>query len=123
MEEQIIIFDGECNLCNGVVSWLLNRDSIQQFRYVPFQSPRGQALLTTHQFPTARLTTVILIKDCTAYTHSDGFLKILEQVPRFNTIAKLLQWVPLWVRDNVYNYASSQRLAWFGKSTSCNLSI
>ncbi len=123
MEDQIIIFDGECNLCNGIVSWLFNRDHAKHFRLVPFQSPKGQALLKIYHFPSEQLTTVILIQKGNVYTHSNGFLKILEQVHGFYTIAKILQWVPLLFRDTIYKYASAKRLAWFGKSSSCTLVI
>ena len=51
---------GECNLCNGVVGWLLKFAPTNLFEFVPFQSPKGQKLLIEHGFPTLELTTVIL---------------------------------------------------------------
>ena len=43
--KDIIIFDGECNLCNGVVGWLLKFAPADLFQFVAFQSSYGQELL------------------------------------------------------------------------------
>ena len=54
MEKNIIIFDGECNLCNGVVGWLMKFAPEEIFEFMPFQSPEGQLLLRKYNFPTTR---------------------------------------------------------------------
>jgi len=63
VDKSIIIFDGECNLCNGVVGWLLRFAPEDLFCFTPFQSPKGQELLETHGYPTKSLDTVILIDE------------------------------------------------------------
>jgi predicted DCC family thiol-disulfide oxidoreductase YuxK len=71
--KDIIIFDGECNLCNGVVGWLLKFAPADLFQFVAFQSNYGQDLLRNHGFPNEQLDTVILIDEDGVKTHSDGF--------------------------------------------------
>jgi predicted DCC family thiol-disulfide oxidoreductase YuxK len=123
MEKNSIIFDGECNLCNGVVGWLLKFAPIDLFEFVPFQSPEGQKLLIEHGFPTTELTTVILFDENGTHTHSDGFLKIVSKIPKWRLVAALLAFVPKIIRDTIYNLASRNRVRWFGKSSSCAISF
>ena len=123
MEKNIIIFDGECNLCNGVVGWLLKFAPEDIFEFVAFQSPRGQELLRSYGFPTESLTTVIFIDQWGAHTHSDGFLKIVSQIPKWRFVAALLAFISRLIRDTIYNLASKNRVRWFGRSTSCTVSF
>ncbi|MGB5819206.1 MAG: DUF393 domain-containing protein [Saonia sp.] len=121
--ESIIIFDGECNLCNGVVGWLLRFAPSNVFRFVAFQSVEGQGLLKKNSFPTQRLETVILLDENGVHTHSDGFLRIISKIPKWKLVAALLAFVPRIIRDTIYNLASKNRMKWFGKSKSCTISF
>lgn len=121
--KDIIIFDGECNLCNGVVGWLMKFAPTDVFSFVPFQSPRGQELLQQHGFPTQQLDTVILIDQHGSHTHSDGFLRIISNIPRWKRVAALLAFIPRMVRDYVYKLASRNRVKWFGQSQSCTINF
>jgi len=118
-----IIFDGECNLCNGVVGWLLRFAPSNIFKFVAFQSTEGQAILTKYNFPLKRLETVILLDANGVHTHSDGFLKIVSYIPKWRLVAALLAFVPRIIRDTIYNLASKNRMKWFGKSKSCTVSF
>ncbi len=123
MEKSVIVFDGECNLCNGVVGWLLKFAPENIFQFVPFQSPFGQELLRTHGFSTTELETVILFDDNGKHTHSDGFLRIISKIPKWRLVAALLAFIPRIIRDTIYNLASRNRVRWFGKSQACTISF
>jgi len=118
-----IIFDGECNLCNGVVGWLMKFAPKDVFHFVPFQSPIGQALLKSRGYPTEQLQTVILIDEKGWHTHSDGFLKIVSKIPRWRLVAALLAFIPRIIRDTIYNLASKNRVKWFGQSNICTINF
>ncbi|GAA0715238.1 thiol-disulfide oxidoreductase DCC family protein [Aquimarina litoralis] len=121
--KSIVIFDGECNLCNGVVGWLMKFAPKDLFHFTPFQSPQGQELLKKHGYPTERLDTVILIDENGAHTHSDGFIKIVSKIPKWKRVAALLAFVPRMIRDGIYKLASRNRVKWFGQSTSCTINF
>ena len=122
-KQSIIVFDGECSLCNGVVGWLLRFAPSDIFRFVAFQSIEGQAILTKYNFPLKSLETVILLDENGVHTHSDGFLKIISSIPNWRLVAALLAFVPRIIRDTIYNLASRNRLKWFGKSKSCTINF
>lgn len=121
--KDIIIFDGECNLCNGVVGWLLKFAPADLFSFVPFQSPKGQEFLKLHGHNTQRLETVILIDQDGVHTHSDGFLRVVGKIDKWKKVAALLAFIPRMIRDYIYKTASKNRLKWFGSSSSCAISL
>ena len=118
-----IIFDGECNLFNGLVGWLMKFAPAGSLVFTPFQSPEGQELLKLHGFPTHDLETVILFDHQGPHTHSDGFLKIISYIPKLKYVAALLAFIPRMIRDYIYRTASKNRVKWFGKSQSCTIDI
>ena len=117
VKEKIIIYDGLCNLCNGVVGWVFKNAPKDEFQFIPFQSRRGQELLHLNNFPTDRLDTVILFEGDSIYTKSGGFLKIMSKMPHWNLASKVLSLIPVLFRDTVYDIASRNRIKWFGQST------
>lgn len=121
--KSLIIFDGECNLCNGVVGWLLKFAPADLFEFIAYQSPGGQHILRDNNRPTDTLDTVILIEDGALHTHSDGFLKIVAQIPKWQRVAALLAFIPRMLRDFVYRTASRNRVRWFGTSSSCTINF
>lgn len=121
IQKDIIIFDGECNLCNGVVGWLMNFAPKDLFQFVAFQSTYGQSLLSEHGFDTDRLDTVILIDEHGVNTHSDGFIRIISKMPKWKLVASLLAFIPRMIRDYIYKTASRNRVKWFGQSNSCTI--
>ncbi|UII78431.1 thiol-disulfide oxidoreductase DCC family protein [Flagellimonas sp. CMM7] len=123
MEKSVIVFDGECNLCNGVVGWLLKFAPEDIFQFVPFQSPQGQNLLQQYGFSINQLETVILFDEHGKHTHSDGFLKIISKIPKWRLVSALLAFIPRIIRDTIYNLASKNRVKWFGKSQACTISL
>ncbi|MEM9363531.1 MAG: DCC1-like thiol-disulfide oxidoreductase family protein [Bacteroidota bacterium] len=123
MEKSIIIFDGECNLCNGVVGWLLRNIDMDIFDYVPFQSSYGQEILRNNGFKTDTLETVVLLDEFGVHTLSDGFLGIIAKIPEWSLLATTLSIVPRFIRDGIYRIAAKNRVRWFGKSQFCTVSL
>ena len=41
----VVLFDGDCNLCDGLVGFLARRDRAGRLRFVPIQSDEGRARL------------------------------------------------------------------------------
>ncbi len=114
--QNIIIYDGICNLCNGVVGWIFKNAPKNRFVFIPFQSKKGQELLTLNNFPTDRLDTVILFDNESIYTKSTGFLKIISKMPKWQTLSTFFGLIPKDFRDAIYDIASRNRIKWFGNN-------
>ncbi|MCB0621580.1 MAG: DUF393 domain-containing protein, partial [Saprospiraceae bacterium] len=42
-DKAVLLFDGVCNLCNGFVQFLIQRDKKGKYLYASLQSNEGQA--------------------------------------------------------------------------------
>jgi hypothetical protein len=59
--DNLVIFDGVCNLCEASVNFIIRHDKDGVFRFVPSQSELGAALQRQYGVNTAGLDTVVLI--------------------------------------------------------------
>lgn len=114
----IILYDGECNLCNKSVQFVIKRDKNGYFKFASRQSKIGQNLLEKHQVP-ARLDSIILIENNTYYGESAAVLRICRHLDGIWKAFYILLAVPKPVRNFVYRIVAKNRKKWFGKSDSC----
>ena len=115
----IILFDGVCNLCNGAVQFVIRHDNNNNFRFASLQSETGQALLNRYQLPVNNFNSFVLIKNGKAYTNSTAALKVAKTL---SGPVKLLYGfiiVPPFIRNGVYRLIANNRYRWFGKKDSC----
>ena len=76
---RVVLFDGVCNLCNGTVNFLIDRDPSQKLKFAPLQSDTGLALLKEHQIDDS-LSTIILVEEGVVYQRSTAVLRITRQL-------------------------------------------
>ena len=118
-DHPVVLFDGVCNLCNGVVSFLIPRDPKGTLRFASLQSPVGQALLERHGFPTEEFDSFVLVEADRAYTKSGAALRIAELIGWPYRVGTLGRVVPKFLRDRVYDVVASNRYDWFGRKDKC----
>jgi len=119
---KIILFDGVCNLCNGSVSFVLQREKEPIFQFASIQSEAGQKLLEWCGLPKYYNQAVVLIDLGNIYLGSTAALKI-GQALRFpwSYLSSLGLMVPRFIRDWVYRQIARNRYHWFGKQDVCML--
>ncbi len=121
MSNPIILFDGVCNLCNGSVNFIIERDPQQRFRFAALQSDFGRELLRRHHLRPDHLESIVLIENERVFTDSTAALRIAKQLrwpwPIF--FGGIL--MPPFMRDAVYRWIARNRYRWFGKQESCRI--
>ena len=117
----IVIFDGVCNLCNGVVTWIIPRDTANHVRFAALQSLAGQRLLQAHAIDTAHTDSVIVIDGNHVFVESDAALRICHYLRWPWPLLRHLHIIPRPWRDTVYRWVARNRYRWFGKQAQCML--
>lgn len=118
----IILFDGVCNLCNGAVNWMIDRDRRDQFRFVPLQSELGQQITRHIGVDTARIDSILWYQPGVAYYYkSDAALKIASQLGFPLALWTVFRVLPRALRDGVYDRIAKNRYRWFGKTEQCRI--
>lgn len=121
LHNNIVFFDGVCNLCNGAVIWLLERDRRKALRFAPLQGTTFRVF--SEQYPNLvpdTLSTIVFYTKGHVYTYSSAILAIgtvLGGLWRFFSLAGRI--VPRFLRDIAYNILSRNRYRWFGKRDTC----
>ena len=115
----VILFDGYCHLCSGVVRFILRRDPKGWFRFAALQSESGQALLKANGVPFGIGDSIVLLDEKGWSTESTAALRIVRRLRWPWALFYGLMIVPRPVRDAVYLFIARNRNRWFGKSVTC----
>lgn len=123
----LLLYDGVCALCNGLVRLLLlQHDKAATLRYAPLQSPLGQEILARFNLPTLPdgivLVTNALIPNERLYHRSDAALAAFQLVGGpWRPLAKVLRLIPRPLRELGYSVIARLRYRLFGRYDTCPL--
>ena len=120
-DKSIILFDGVCNFCNGVVNFLIKQDKEKKLRFAALQSEAGKKILVQYGFPPSYQQSFIFIDKGKASRKSTAALKLFSQLPWFWKWMQIFWIVPKFLRDAVYEFISKHRYQWFGKKEKCRI--
>ena len=117
----IILFDGVCNLCNGAVTFVIDRDTKGFFTFAPLQSNAARALLERHGLSPGTLDSIVLVEDGQVYQRSGAALRIARRLKGGWPLLYGFMAVPRFIRDRVYDFIAANRYRWFGKEDACRV--
>ena len=118
----VLLYDGQCGLCNRVVRRLLRADRTGRLHYAPLQGEPAQAYLRTQGLPVADFDSLVFVPDWNepaagAYRwRTDGALAACAVVG--GGLWQAVGWmrfIPAGVRDLGYKLVARSRYALFGQ--------
>ena len=115
----VVLFDGVCNLCNGVVQFLIRHDPDAEFRFAALQSEAGQALLERFDLPTGEFDSFVLVEGGDYATKSTAALRIARRLGFPYSLLYPFVVLPTFLRDRVYDLVADNRYRIFGKKDQC----
>ncbi|APD05575.1 alpha-N-acetylgalactosaminidase [Flavobacteriaceae bacterium UJ101] len=115
---KVILFDGVCNLCNGFVQFVIERDEEKVFQFASLQSDFGQQFLEKHSLNTQEFDSFILLEGEEYFTESTAGLKVLSQLKGFS-FARFFLYLPSFLRNLAYKLIAKNRYTLFGKADTC----
>ncbi len=117
--ENIVFFDGVCNLCNGTVNFIVRHDKNDVFRFASLQSATAQKLLRDKYPRSGRFDTVYYLEEGVLYEQSAAVLRIMKKLGLPISILYGLIIIPPFIRNYLYGLISRNRYKWFGKRETC----
>lgn len=115
----VVLFDGVCNLCNGSVRFIIERDPRGRFQFAPLQSPVADRLIGARVDRASLPDSIVLVDDAGLYVRSSAALRIARGLRFPWPLAWVFIVVPRPIRDWVYDLIARHRYAWFGKRDEC----
>ncbi|PQJ32593.1 thiol-disulfide oxidoreductase [Nonlabens arenilitoris] len=118
-QNDVILFDGVCNLCNDAVTFIIKRDSKNHFRFAALESDIGLLYLKKHQINPKEIDSIVLIRGERAYVKASAALRIAQKMDGFWPLLSALIIIPRLISNAIYEYIARNRYKWFGKQESC----
>ena len=114
-KKAIIRFDGVCNLCNGFVQFVIQRDKKDKFRFKPLQDDIAEVDFEKE----TNFSTIILEKNQKRFDKSSAFANIVRELKGGWSYLYLTTLIPLPFRNFIYSLVAKNRYKMFGKKDSC----
>ena len=123
MSHSIILFDGVCNLCEGFVKFVIQRDSSAYFMFAPLQSEYAQNILNDSSYSNTYKHTdsIILIHNGILYYKSDAVITIAKHLDGYWSLLRIMKILPIALRNYIYDIVARNRYFIFGKKDHCIL--
>jgi predicted DCC family thiol-disulfide oxidoreductase YuxK len=122
----LLLYDGVCALCNGVVDFLMKHDRLGKFRYAPLQSTLGREILARFGIEKTldgvALLTSALTPQERFFHRSDAVQAALQLLGGpWRILGKALLFVPRFLREFGYGIVARIRYRLFGRYDTCPL--
>ncbi|MRJ10088.1 DUF393 domain-containing protein [Ornithobacterium rhinotracheale] len=121
MRERIIFFDGVCNLCDGLVQFILKRDKNKIFKFSSLQSNFAQKKIAEFGENAQNLNAIFYLKDEKLFSQSQAVLEIAKDLGFPYRIISVFQVFPHSFRDFLYQRVAKNRYKLFGQKNECML--
>jgi len=118
-QKHILLFDGVCNLCNGIVQFTIKRDPKGKFKFASLQSESGQSLLNQLGLPTNDFDSFVFINGDKYFLKSSAGLHVLKELGGVWKVFYIFIIIPRPLRDFVYSIIAKTRYKIFGKRETC----
>ena len=115
----IVLFDGVCNLCDGLVRFVIARDPARRFRFAALQSGTAERLMREAGGAGVTTDSIVLIEGARMYVRSTAALRIARGLAWPWPLTSALIVVPRPFRDWIYDVVARSRYEWFGKRNVC----
>ena len=119
VQNPVVLFDGVCNLCNGSVQFIINKDPSGIFKFAPLQSGIGKDLLLKFDLSDNNMDSIILIENSDYFIKSTAALRIVKRLGILWSLLYILILIPKPIRDYFYDIVARNRYNWYGKRTQC----
>lgn len=115
----IVLFDGVCNLCSGLVQFIVPRDPEGTFRFASLQSDVAADLVESCDVSTDELDSIVVIEGDECYVKSAAVIRIAARLGGIYSLVRLARILPRSIRDWGYDRVANRRYRWFGQKDQC----
>lgn len=121
---EIVLYDGVCGLCNGLVRFVLRRDRRRRFRFASLQSAFARELLGRHGRDPRDLDTLYVVvgpggKAERLIDKSRAVLHVLHGIGGPWALAAVAGLCPTGLLDAAYDLVARRRYRLFGRYEAC----
>jgi predicted DCC family thiol-disulfide oxidoreductase YuxK len=124
VRDTTLLYDGLCGFCDGVVQFVLARDTRGTLRFAPLQGEFARGVLERHPGLLGMDSLVLVTGEGASETvsvRSDAALDVAAYLGGIWSLARVLRAVPRPLRDWGYDLFARYRYRLFGRRTACRI--
>lgn len=121
MKQDVLLFDGVCNLCNSSVNFIIDHDPKGHFKFAALQSDFGQQKLKELGYDQEEFDSLVLLSGEHVYKKSSAALRIAKKLSGLYPLLYVFIIIPPFIRHAVYDIIAKNRYKWWGKRDSCRM--
>ena len=127
MIESVLLYDGLCGLCDGVVQFVLPRDAKGTLQFATLQGAYAADVFARHPELRGVDSLIVVQRDATTggehvLVRSDAALFLARYLGgAWGLIGAAVRVVPRFVRDAGYNVVARVRYGVFGRRAACRV--
>ena len=118
-DSPVLIFDGVCNLCNGLVTFILRNEKNTAIKFTALQYESSIALLARYGINRDKVNSIVFIEDNKTYFKSAAVFKVASFLKSPYHLIKIFKVLPSFFTDFFYDCISRVRYRLFGKRDTC----
>ncbi len=117
----LILYDGVCAMCNGIVQWLLRVDDEAVFAFAPLQGETAARVRDHHGEVPDDLDTMVYVRDGEVFLRSRGAFEAMRELGYPWKAVSWLRFLPAGLTDLGYRLLAKNRYRVFGQYDQCPL--
>ncbi|MES2381866.1 MAG: DCC1-like thiol-disulfide oxidoreductase family protein [Bacteroidota bacterium] len=117
--ESIIFFDGECNLCNGFVQFVLKHEQAPNLKFSSLQSEFAQNFFKQQNFDPSSIDSVIVYHNNQFYLQSKAAFIVIAQLKSPYKWLSVFKFIPSFIANFIYKIIARYRYNIWGKTNQC----
>ena len=108
-KQAILFYDGDCALCNRVVTFILNHEKDSKVLFSALDTAAANELLSKHPIYNREEDTVYFFDGNQLYSKSTAVLKLLPFLKGYLFVLRLGWLFPKGLRDKIYDEVAKRR--------------
>lgn len=120
MQDNVVLFDGVCSLCNASVDFIVRNEKGNRLKFASLQSAVGQKIIAKAGFGNVP-DSILFYTDGVLLAESSAVLQVASYLKTPYRWATIFGIVPRVIRDKVYQLIARNRYSWFGKRDTCRI--
>lgn len=117
---RLLLFDGECGLCDRFVQWVVEQDKAGLFHFAPLQGDTARCLRESMEIPEG-LDTAVLVQSGVVYLRSSAVFQVLRQLSAPWNWLGGFGVLPRFLTDPAYRLVARVRHVLMGGRSACRL--
>jgi predicted DCC family thiol-disulfide oxidoreductase YuxK len=120
MNGPVLLYDGLCGFCDGVVQFVLRRDRVGTMRFAALQGDYARGIIEPHA-DLHGVDSLVLVDATGVHVRSDAAIAVAEYLGGAWAAASILRVIPRFARDLVYDAFARARYTLFGRLKACRI--